>query len=58
MKLIKKFEALLIEELFLLKHSKNPIQDYHLLLQEKYNEDNALANRCEGSGRNLILNEN
>ena len=59
-KLIKKFKAILIRESVLIKHLRNPIQDYPYLLftrKIKYNEDNALVNRREGSVRNPKQNE-
>ena len=61
MKLIKKFKAHLMGESVLIKHLRNPIQNYPYMFFYKkkkiYNEDNSLANRREGSGRNPKLNE-
>ena len=52
MKLIKKFNVLLIGESILIKYLKNPIYDYPDLLfaskRNLYNEDNSLGNSHEG----------
>ena len=59
MKLIKKFEALLIEELsFKAFRESNSGLSLSAFYKKKkiYNEDNALGNRRERSGKNPKLN--
>ena len=60
MKLIKKFKVLLIgESVKAFKESNSGLPLSAFCNNKKiYNEDNALGNRREGSGRNLKLNEN
>ena len=60
MKLIKKFKALLMgnQSLKAFKDSNSGLSLSAFYKKKKYNEDNAIGNKREGSERNPKLNEN